>query len=157
MKTPFLCIQGVDVNGCNGDVDRGRGDDRDDHSGDATVDSAADQRRDIVCNATEGGGHDGHAAVTADALAADPDHTDAGRPGQNLRLAGGGGGGEHGHQDPMRESTADADVDAAVLMPHTACFDTGNNRQLQDMTVSISADSGTTAAAVGTVQLSKNI
>lgn len=78
------------------------------------------------------------AAVTADSPAigggvgcdgGDPDHQDGGRtrqpqPEQEEDLVQCGG-------QPLLSQ-----LDAAVLQPHTACFDTGSNRQLHDLTVS---------------------
>lgn len=86
---------------------------------------------DVVCSASDGGCGDLEdcAAVTAvDALAADRHHADTGCPGQIVRLADGEDDGGDNYEHP--------DADAAVLMPHTACFDIGSNRQLQDLTVS---------------------
>jgi len=41
-------------------------------------------------------------------------------------------------EDPVQrgEQPLLSQLDAAVLQPHTACFDTGSNRQLHDLTVS---------------------
>jgi len=40
-------------------------------------------------------------------------------------------------EDPVQRSEQpSSQLDAAVLQPHTACFDTGSNRQLHDLTVS---------------------
>ncbi|KAL4122212.1 hypothetical protein QTP88_014584 [Uroleucon formosanum] len=104
--------------------------------------AAADQERDAVTNTActttaTADGPEGHAAaVTADSPATgggvgcdsdDPDRHDEAnrvRPPQ-----------------PQQEDTVQlseqpsSHLDAAVLQPHTACFDTGSNRQLHDLTV----------------------
>lgn len=41
------------------------------------------------------------------------------------------------NMSPEEHSPSRECVDAAVLQPHTACFDIGNNCQLQDLTVSM--------------------
>ncbi|XP_060833551.1 uncharacterized protein LOC132917045 [Rhopalosiphum padi] len=77
------------------------------------------------------------AAVTADSPATgggvgcdggDPDHQDGGRTRQPQPQQ---------EEDPVQRGTQplSSQLDAAVLQPHTACFDTGSNRQLHDLTV----------------------
>jgi len=103
--------------------------------------AAADQERNAVthtaCTMTAtADGLEGHAAaVTADSPTAgggvgcdndDPDpHDEGDRAGQPQP------------QQPVQLSEQPSShLDAAVLQPHTACFDTGSNRQLHDLTVS---------------------
>lgn len=79
--------------------------------------------------------------MTADALATDVRRGDDRHDGDCL--------GQHHQQDQLAVDHATGDVksgdplrleqshpDTAVLQPHTACFDTGNNRQLHDLTAS---------------------
>lgn len=84
--------------------------------------------------------------VTADVLAADEgfgaDRYDGGRVQRHRQqleaVAADDAGGGGPLQDPMWTAAGGQPQhsDAAVLQPHTACFETGNNRQLHDLTVS---------------------
>ncbi|XP_060861531.1 uncharacterized protein LOC132938616 [Metopolophium dirhodum] len=103
--------------------------------------AAADQERDThtACPSTAtADGPEGHAAaVTADSLSTgvgvgcdsdDPDRHDEGDRARQPQP----------QQEPVpvqRSEQPSSHLDAAVLQPHTACFDTGSNRQLHDLTV----------------------
>lgn len=105
--------------------------------------AAADQERDAVTNTActttaTADGPEGHGvAVTADSPATDGgvgcDGDDPDRHDEADRVR---------PPQPQQEDTVQlseqpsSQLDAAVLQPHTACFDTGSNRQLHDLTVS---------------------
>ncbi|XP_027845734.2 uncharacterized protein LOC114126057 isoform X2 [Aphis gossypii] len=109
-----------------------------------TVSSApADPRRDAVTDtacattATVDCREGSATAVTADSLAigggvgcdgGNPDPQDGGRTRQPQ---------PEQEEDPVQHGGQPllSQLDAAVLQPHTACFDTGSNRQLHDLTV----------------------
>ncbi|XP_001945409.2 uncharacterized protein LOC100164648 [Acyrthosiphon pisum] len=100
--------------------------------------AAVDQERDAITNTTctmtvTANGPEGHpAAVTADSpttgggVGCDSDDPDRHDEGDRARQP----------QDPVQRSEQPSShLDAAVLQPHTACFDTGSNHQLHDLTV----------------------
>ncbi|CAI6344081.1 unnamed protein product [Macrosiphum euphorbiae] len=98
--------------------------------------AAADQERDAVthtvCTMTATA-----AAVTADSpttgggVGCDSDDPDRHDEGDRARQPQ-----PQKEQDPVQRSEQPSShLDAAVLQPHTACFDTGSNRQLHDLTV----------------------
>ncbi|XP_025196570.1 uncharacterized protein LOC112595540 [Melanaphis sacchari] len=105
----------------------------------ATVDPQRDAVTDTACATTAiTDGTEGRiAVVTADSPVTgggvgcdgnDPGHQDGGRTRQPQPQQ------EEGPMQRCGQSSS-SQLDAAVLQPHTACFDTGSNRQLHDLTV----------------------